>query len=818
MSAYWAGREWAHSPKFEHLEQPSEAAMDDSEMDAALEAIALIKRDSPQRVALLFSKWERLRAVYGKHKDTLKRRWEKKSIEKRKRILNEAWTVTTDTGDKSSMPLHHRPEFNAYKRGLRGEAYKWTYLLPFLNLEDLSDKVNLMLLLDSRAKYEPNVFAWVDSSRIPMAQEFGISRLQTFQHYMLLTGESKMTYGSIFQFGNDSETYDEGWTSVDDGRSFLLGEGFLCLEIQSKILKFLVGICELLLFDVNLENIRHDDADVFESLSLCQLNDSATTEEWCSMMETHTRAQYQVPQQFDIPYLRRLATAKRDETYDEIWALREDPSFFREKLEDKYSFNRNCHIAAFSLAQMSQNRPRSFDQEAFQDAYQKLVFQFYSSANDWNMLLEDLNLIERLRSRYGADISPTKPLPSDYNEALYILWMTLSRAMDDTLVALTVRLAMSIPLRRYYELEIGSTGLTARPKKAKSEKLPPIVALLHDLSDEDQQREFGSLDTLHEIERIMKTNKVQAALIDAPIARLLSELAALGEIDDQIIEHQPRIQCVKKNDALEKCWVKRFETNHIILASLEQPQDWARLCQPLTGFEYPTNRKPNEDNVNQLRAAEAKLDKFWQNVDQHFVRHTGKTLHGLMGKGIDNRTIFRTDPWQPLAVRSEAMKSTTLNCGIESPPGSSRMGQGAQETFTPPPLPMPKQKTRGEAYPSTETRPEKREVEIAPPVRIFTLPKRAFKVAIALFPSDRSDRVPGKIMWADFLHTMSKLEFSIRKVDGSAWYFEPTWAKDLPITFHQPHPTDEIPFAQLRFHGNRLARRYGWTNESFVLA
>ena len=65
---------------------------------------------------------------------------------------------------------------------------------------------------------------------------------------------------------------------------------------------------------------------------------------------------------------------------------------------------------------------------------------------------------------------------------------------------------------------------------------------------------------------------------------------------------------------------------------------------------------------------------------------------------------------------------------------------------------------------------------------------------------------------------MFNLSFKIEKRHGSEWYFEPTWRGDAPITIHEPHPLHELRFDKIRFEANRMARKYGWSSESFVAA
>ncbi|KAF4631727.1 hypothetical protein G7Y89_g6405 [Cudoniella acicularis] len=47
-------------------------------------SLTFIRRAKPKRVERIFSSWDRLRAIVEQHKDTIKRRWEKRTTEKRK--------------------------------------------------------------------------------------------------------------------------------------------------------------------------------------------------------------------------------------------------------------------------------------------------------------------------------------------------------------------------------------------------------------------------------------------------------------------------------------------------------------------------------------------------------------------------------------------------------------------------------------------------------------------------------------------------------------------------------------------------------------
>lgn len=198
-----------------------------------------------------------------------------------------------------------------------------------------------------------------------------------------------------------------------------------------------------------------------------------------------------------------------------------------------------------------------------------------------------------------------------------------------------------------------------------------------------------------------------------------------------------------------------------------------------------------------------------------FIRNTGSSLNGLFGKLIENREIQRTPAWEPLATVPKPTKQPSINTTADQLQNLGLVQQD-EDKFVLPATPQPKPKTRGEAdVPEKVLMGEDLLVPMIPKAaRTFVLPKKAYKVMTTLFPTDQ-DREPGKIRWPDFVDAMSKAGFSSQQTAGSSVQFEPSW-DDTPISFHRPHPGDEIPFLHLRRHARRLGRRYGWTCESFV--
>ena len=241
------------------------------------------------------------------------------------------------------MSQAHRPDFNVYRRGLKGIRHRDAYLLSYVNLEDLSTPKNLMLLLDARSQHTSDVFAWSDSNTILMANTVQAVHVpHVVGHSMLLIGQStRFIDETIVSWSQNKDAVQDMYV----GRGFHLGEGLLLLEIQDKFMSFLVRCTKLLLQDMDLSD-EAMDVTVDTSQSSWTVNkEPAKSEatEWRSMMEVNTEAAYRVPRQFDVERLRRLAAAKQDEAEDELWALREDPAYFQEMLQHRYQ--ENCELA-----------------------------------------------------------------------------------------------------------------------------------------------------------------------------------------------------------------------------------------------------------------------------------------------------------------------------------------------------------------------------------------------------------------------------------------------------------------------------------------
>jgi hypothetical protein len=465
-----------------------------------------------------------------------------------------------------------------------------------------------------------------------------------------------------------------------------------------------------------------------------------------SLLEAHSKARYQFPQKLDLNYLRRLAIAKRDQAYDEIWALREDPSFFHEAVADSYKFHQGWKELVGGK------------KEGFRTACHDVVYEFYTTAMAWSIIVEDLERVQKLRSKYSSEMSATRPMPTEYNDAVFVLLHSLDEWMQDTVRVLALRTASNPKIGQFLQLKgkytlCGSNPLDIRAEIVAPENMqPPLIAvLLGDLINRVTRNPFGASEIIDDIERIMQdeNHKSQKDMINEPTASLLSEIAVFAEIERQFKFHQPKIRHPENREGLGGKLRERSEMKNVIIGILNTEQLLTRRCEPLSEFEYPIDECRSPQRTRQIRIAEAKLAAVWRYVDQHFFHNGRKTINELLPASFAN---------------SKSLGETETSKGP------------------------------------------------------FALPPRSYKVMAALFPAadqGQDHTYSEEIRWDEFVYALEKLGFSSCRIAGSLVYFERGCDDEKPIMIHRPWPGDEITVEKLRDHGRRLGWRYGWKRESF---
>ncbi|KAL8994599.1 MAG: hypothetical protein Q9169_005478 [Polycauliona sp. 2 TL-2023] len=791
----------------------------------------------------LFGNWHRLRVIMRQHELTLNKRWLKKTAVQRKATLLEF---------AKELPQMHRPELAIFRnkdlpKKIKPDIDRETAMyFPQLNVEDLSQPKNLLLMLDSRSRNFPSVFAPTDLKTIRQATMMQkICPLYVHSHTMYLNGQNdRGTYGHIVSWKDDPTaitTYYQG-VAPDPGL------GLMILKIQKKITHFLVLCCVGILHDIPQYDAAMNpmnDFTEFEVLkTLLRLEDKICSDLLLigkgNMMERILEAPYRTPDTFDSGRLRSLVDAKHHQVHDQLMLLREDPGYFAEHIEETCSYTREALVSVST-------EPRFMYLSAGDrnDIIRQVLHYYLSQALIWKDILR---LIDDLTTSYRAvrsQIKPGEALPERYTEAVFRLETVLIQLVVGELWFLQQILAATPTFQQYITMKV-SNGMEVR--KVGGESLLSDVVINHAFLNARYQAlltlQYSTDDLLfwlllesldskigggcgcdlaivfQEIELLITKDQKQKDRLTPTLLWMISDLALVAEILRQIQMSTFRERLMFNYSDEEKViWEQTslVKVNKLGMSFIKQA-DFAPLIPDLRVFDYPWDKPRTATSTAQLRTAEQALDAFWAGVDELCVSKIGSSFQDIAGDQITPSNIQRTLPWIPVIQEETFPDTFGVRHSLLALVESTKRTIEATQTLSP----REKTKTRAPPpkIPLSETSPETATPDHEPDDTIsITTPrikikKKAFNTFAALFGKPVADTLPGEIPWSDFKRAMVNVGFGAEKLQGSAWLFASSSGN---IIFHEPHPESKMPMQWARRIARRLSRNFGWTMETFVL-
>ena len=748
-----------------------------------------------------------------RYEEVLRKRWIKKTGEQRRKVLLNV---------SPNMPATHRPDFEALRRESAekprsGTMFYDSFLLPSINQEDLMKPNMLLLFLESRGRHDPDVFANADFNSIHVANVAQAILPSYISGYtMLLIGQkSEAKYGRLLAWDEDDHAFD----MMSTGAGIQPGEGLLTLEIQQRVMSFLRGCAEAILQDLPLHDTKIPIQPRPTSFS-DTLKQSSNDSEWPSLTKEIIEAPYRVPDQYDVGRLQSFVSAKRAEAEDHVWFLREDPSYFKEVV-----FEWSEHRQEKILSINGKTHPVLRSDVFWDRVLSNVVVDAYSSVLVWEHLSNSVARLVELKERYVGHLSGHMEIPEDYENTLCHFAHSLEQITKGPLEHFKTGMVASPPLRNHYARQPqdpSNTKIIVTGKNSTGVNNDRFLWLMEQLLNEQQVFLFGLENLLDEIERIIRSDSKNRERVSPWIARLLSELSLLGELRRQmgLLKPGPPMTEALPVEAQNAEFARQTKSLSQVFNILTKEMSLSAAGTPLSKFDYPSEKRRTAATTKLMQQAEANLDAFCKVVDEHCIKNGGKSLHVLLAGVLPERELQRTPDWVEPNHNSKQEPSNMQDLTTQF--SAAELERRTEETISPdqPLWRQPKIKTRGVSIESTTTTPAQPPSDnAAERIPKLTVSKRGFKVFSTLFHTDSESEPPGEIPWAEFLSAMASVGFSIKKLDGSAWVFEPQNALfRRSIIFHEPHPTSKLPFTVARRYGRRLERAYGWTGESFVRA
>ena len=730
----------------------------------------------------IWSSYDKFHDILDRHEATIQKRWLKRTKQQRLKLLLDVLPF---------MPSSHRPDFQALRVGNEQsppeEAHlRQAFLLPYINQEDLSKPKPLLLLLNARGRHVPSEFAAMDGD----AMHLGIATRSVvpvvLHGYVIMLNWISVAedYGKLLGRDNHPDAFD--W--MHTRRQFLPGEGLLVLAAQAKLLGFLLECCSKLLHDIPSAELRSNDHP--PQPEPASVYDHGKGGFWSLGMMTE-QAPYHLPTKLDLRHIVSLLAAREDAAEDHLWLLREDPSYFAERLLESREHRQELlkDINGETHPVLKPGR----ESILWTRVIGGVLTEAYLSLEVFAELRRQAEDLCLLQQKYTSVISPSKSLPEEYLFALVKFRHYLKQATEGPLGDLKHSFVASSPMRKYSARhpaenlkDIAVRKSDVKMGNAVSNILWPMRTLWEDGQSLFVARIPAVVD---ELNHLLQSEPSAQDLISSHIAGIIGNLSIISQCLRQLELYQPwangfdiafqdwrddiQIEFAETTKPWDQMLATFGEKNMTHLTKLGEPTE--------DKFTYPVKERRTNVNAQALRQAEANLDDFWRKVDQLMHEEAASldstAVHRLLSRfcilqrtpqwaepssrkctqtASDPELKFLTEPLSALYFDAEqSISRTVVDAAIIQPP----------ET---------KAKTRGIAGPSSAADNAESVTHTDDAQTTFPVDARALKVFRTLFFDPSVTSTPGTVSWNDFLHAMTSTGFLAEKLYGSVWHFKPT--------------------------------------------
>jgi hypothetical protein len=789
-----------------------------------------VRKEATERSAKIHANYGLLRGIVSRHEAVVQKRWIKKSKQQKLKILLDAWP---------GMPSMHRPDFDAFRKETErerdaGTRYKQNFMWPYINQEDLSKPKNLLWLINSRGRHHPSLFAAADIEATSLGRvSKAVVPIFLNQHVMILHGATDaQSYGELVAWDDHPDAFE--W--MHTMRQFIPGEGLLVLEIQERLLDFLVQCCGAILHDVPADTLTSGAVPLQPEPHL-KAEAEATGFESLAVMAAE--APYRVPARPDFARIEALLEAKTLAAKDHIWALREDPAYLSEIIGD---------IKEHRQEMLKDTRGKTHPAlEPLRDGIfwaritGTLVVQAYVDLEVFSELHRLAKQLRLLHGKYAAQITPADDLPGDLLTAILRFRHYLNQAAKHPLYWLRTTATSSPPMRKLFIREPPPNATTSQifvisKSGVKLNRIENELLWLLRTLWEDSHTLFLTDMTLvvDELERLLQAEPQAADLVSARVADHIGSLAIISQCLNQLKLFQPwargyEAAWVDRSEGIEKEYKQWFKHISSLSQGLkdENVLPIGRLADPSNKrFHYPTDKRRTKENVEALRRAEQSADEFWAAVDKLVLAKCGYLAGTTLSDTLsEQRVLQRTPEWiDDGMTAANKQQAANDHFGTVYEPLSTTyylFHSSATRDTAEPGKRQPKTKTKTKGVAREEPTPRTADDAVPEESQRDPIPvdARSLKVFRTLFFNPGVTSSPGEVSWHDFVHAMTSTSlFAAEKLYGSVWQFQRLDEESQSrIQFHQPHPRGKIPFTMARRYGRRLTRNFGWSGALFVL-
>lgn len=283
-----------------------------------------VRKEAAARSKSIFNSFDTLSKILDRHEATIQRRWIERTRAQRLKVLLSAWP---------DMPASHRPDFTVFRKegggsGIQSTTSRGTFIWPYINQEDLLKPKTMLLLLNSRGRNPPSLFAAADDR----AMQYGFNTkviVPVFvgKYVMILSGflGNSREYGRVLSVKEEPNALE----LLRTRKRYHVGNDLIILEAQERLLEFLVRLSLDLLCDIPRSAMT---SDTFPILPEPHISTESEIQGFETLRLMVTESPYCAPAKLDLSRVDSLLAARASAAEDHLWALREDPGYFSKML------------------------------------------------------------------------------------------------------------------------------------------------------------------------------------------------------------------------------------------------------------------------------------------------------------------------------------------------------------------------------------------------------------------------------------------------------------------------------------------------------
>ena len=740
--------------------------------------------------------------------------------------------------------------------------HKNAYLLPYINIEDLSkNSTYLIRLLHYRTTVPPEDFVHFDNAQMQPGWTYGGLSEKSAEGCIVMQGEQ---YGIWKDFDRQA---------VHNGNAYGAIRGLLILEAQQVLMSFLrQTVCIILDVSATKPEGHHPEtpntspasaAFPYYDLSSCSKwmrfikAEPHQNQAWLSVASVYTQQAYSSPPCFDIDTMIEIAETKAMEAGDELWLLQTDLDYFHDLLKR--------HERAWIDSMPGVEKLKTFSlQDKMDNIGYIMTVKMVIQARDWQWLLEECRAVKKRIAMPDAKLRMGEPLPVEYKKALCGLHYLLREAQiwyQDSLS----RLFMKSPAFQSI-MQVTAVGKDYRDSWALGFDFKDYSQLyrkdrtgwcLYNLTKDPRDLyTFERSIVLQHLEKFLETcPRQEIERIDQEMYKCISEMAAVERMLSILELHRPNFAYLAESPFFQPSQTWWVHSRLLLKPSRLTCADMGlgSALELSARFRMPTGKR-DEQWLSQRDQAQQALNDLWRKARHVYqmmleASEVSQILIepqlAMMKQGVSPNFTKELDRERQQilgrleTVRQRAVARSVIPQKDTASSLSTSRDQPAHQTQAPT---KEKIKTRPDALSASASLhakyaaafadlvidDEAGETEKPPPV-LYTLKHNSipFQVIALMFP-DRSNGINegGKtVEWLDFLSTMKTLGFAVEHRGGSAFTFK--GAIRLPsdhltlqkrsISVHMPHPSTEMSPILLQSLGRRCNRRFGWQRENFAV-